>query len=109
MVSRVISLASIVCCLLLLISFGLFAYNQASGADKRQIAELTGISTTSSGRADRNQPRKFIDGAAHAMTSPLRDLMRSSNSPWAIELVSTLGGLLVYGLALGFLGRYAKT
>jgi hypothetical protein len=57
---------------------------------------------------DQEQPRRFIDGAAQNLTEPVRSLMHT-DSVWGIELVATLAGLIVYGLGLGYLARYAKT
>jgi hypothetical protein len=109
-VSRVLLLASVVCCGLVVISFALFAYDQISGADKRQLAELTGQTAAASQSPhglDRHQPRKFIDGAAHTLTSPFRSLFTGDNV-WAVWLSSTVLALLVYGIGLGFLSRMAR-
>jgi hypothetical protein len=109
-ISRFISLCSIACCALVLISFGLFAYDEASGASHNQLAELTGQTTAPVGVSrslDRKQPRRFIDGAFRALTSPVRSLL-STNSLWAVELACTLGALLVYGVGLGFAARYLR-
>src|SRR5206468_12293557 len=98
-----------VCCFLLVSSFALFALGEASGASKRQLAEL---STHTAGRPSSvhrtGEPRRFIDGAARALTSPFRSFMHS-DSQWAIELGSTLAALLLYGLGLGYLARWART
>ena len=109
MISRLLFWVSLVSCLLVLASFVLFVYDQASGADKHQLAELTGQSngTTSSRGLDRHQPRRFIDGAAHVLTSPFR-LLVAGDSIWAVWISSTVLALLVYGLGLGFLSRVAR-
>ena len=108
-ISRALMMCAFICCFFLIASFGLFAIDQASGASKRQVAELS--SHPAAGPAVAHppaQPRRFIDGAARALTSPFRSFMHS-NSDWAIEIGSTLGALLLYGLGLGYLARWART
>jgi hypothetical protein len=112
-----------------LASFALFALGQASGASKTQVADLnsgvapgtpvpgptstvTGVSAAAPVVAPvvhaPGQPRRFIDGAAHALTSPFRALIHS-NSLWAVKIASTLLALVAYGLGLGYLARWART
>ena len=87
----------------------MFVYSETSGASNRQLAELAGQPSTPAAPAspDHAQPRRFVDGAARALTSPFRSLVHSS-SLWALELAGVLGALLVYGFGLGFLARYAR-
>ena len=110
-VSRGLIACSIACCALVVLSFALFALSQASGASNNPVAELNGgpvpghvihaVHTV-------GQPRRFIDGAAAALTSPFRSFIHS-DSKWAVKLASTLLALLLYGLGLGYLARWAKT
>ena len=110
-VSRGLIACSFVCCALVVLSFALFALGQASGASNNQVAELNGGSAT--GHAGHvahapGQPRRFIDGASAALTSPFRSVIHS-DSRWAVKIVSTILALLLYGLGLGYLARWAKT
>lgn len=109
MISRVLAVASVASCALCLVSFGLFAYDQAAGAGRNQIATLTGQPALHPGaRAAReSQPRRFIDGAARTLTSPFRSLVQS-DSKWAVWISSTAIALLVYGFGLGFLARLVR-
>jgi hypothetical protein len=102
---------SFVCCALVVASFGLFALSQASGASNHQVAQLNG--GPAPGHAPRavhppGQPRRFIDGASSALTSPFRSFLHS-DSDWAVKIASSLMALLLYGLGLGYLARWAKT
>ena len=108
-ISRIISVCSLVCCALVLMSFGLFAFAQANGASKTQVAQLNNPGASSAGAHPRPtaEPRRFIDGAAHALTSPFRSFIHA-NSAWAVRIAATLCALLVYGLGLGYLARYAR-
>jgi hypothetical protein len=94
-----------------LASFALFALDQISGASKQQVAEIAAGSPTRAGTPivhhQHGQPRRFIDGAAKALTYPFHSLV-SSDSQWGYHLFLLVCGLLLYGLGLGYLGRYAN-
>jgi hypothetical protein len=108
-ISRALLLASVVSCALCVVSFGLFAYDQVAGADQNQLATLRGQQAVHRGGppSHKSQPRRLIDGAARALTSPFRSLVQS-DSKWAVWISSTVMALLVYGLGLGFLARMAR-
>ena len=108
--SRALTLAALICCTLVGLSFALFALDQFSHASKQQVNALaTPSSSGSDGQAptSHGQPRRFIDDAARTLTSPFRSLIGTS-SQWSLEGVSTLLALLVYGVGLGYLARYAR-
>jgi hypothetical protein len=107
-VSRGLIASSCVCCALVLASFTLFALGQASGASKAQVAALSSQSVSVRAPHAPGQPKRFIDGAARALTSPFRSFVHT-DSQWAIEIASTLFALIVYGLGLGYLARWART
>jgi len=114
-VHRALVTCSFACCALVIASFGLFARDQISGASKHQVAEIASGASTGPGvssglsapATSHAQPRRFIDGAARALTSPFRSLIQS-NSQWVEEGVVTICGLLVFGLGLGYLARYSS-
>jgi hypothetical protein len=110
--NRVLALTAYVCCGLVIASFALFARDQLAGASKNQQTEINtgGAQAGSSGTPTVHhhaQPRRFIDGAASALTSPFRSLVHS-DSAWVTHGVSTFLALLVYGAGLGFLARYSR-
>lgn len=107
-ISRGLIVCSTVCCGLVLASFGLFALSQASGASKHQVAALNSTTVAQASAHPPGQPKRFIDGAARALTSPFRSFVHT-RSEWAIEIAGTLFALLVYGLGLGYLARWART
>jgi hypothetical protein len=108
MVNRALGTISFVCCALIIASFGFFAVGQMSGASQQQAAETAGTPIPSQKNSpDRAQPRRLVDGAAHALTSPFNSLLRSG-SKWADELFVLVCGLALYGVALGYLRRYAS-
>jgi hypothetical protein len=109
-ISRVLVLASVVSCLLVGASFVLFARDQVSGASKSQVAQLAIPAPPAGSPAPprpKAQPRRFIDNAAHALTSPF-DSVISSRSAWVDHGVPTVIALLVYGVGLGYLARYSR-
>ena len=114
-VSRGLIACSAACCALVVASFALFALSQASGASHNQVAQLNGGSTPAhsaqtarAAHAAPGQPRRFIDGASSALTSPFRSFIHS-DSKWGVKIASTILALLLYGLGLGYLARWAKT
>jgi hypothetical protein len=110
-VSRGLIACSLACCGLVLASFALFALSQAAGASKAQVAQVNGrpvaIKATKVVHQP-GQPRRFIDGAASALTSPFRSFIHT-DSRWALEIATTLFALLLYGFGLGYLARWART
>lgn len=112
MVERVVRLVAIVCSVLLLLSFGLCAVDQLGGASRRQQQALAQDQPASPGAlpvpARQHQPRRFIDGAARTLTKPFAGVT-SSKEVWVNRTVPTAIGLLIFGLGLGMLARYARS
>jgi hypothetical protein len=107
---RLLATLSTVCCVLLLASFALFAHDQMAGASQhQQYAELPGGAPVAAQAAahKRAQPRRFIDGASHTLTSPFSSIVQSNNA-WVEHGVPTVLALAVYGLGLGFLARFSR-
>jgi hypothetical protein len=112
MIHRGLVLIALVTSGLVLISFVLFARDQVAGASVHQQQEIAAGSPHVPGvappGAHHAQPRRFIDGAAHALTSPFRALISSTSSQWVLRGVSTVLALLVYGVGLGYLARFSR-
>jgi hypothetical protein len=112
-IHRILAPVAVICSLLIVTSFALFARDQLAGASQQQQNELAATASPSSPTAPApaphtpGQPRRFIDGAAKALTSPF-DSVVQSNSAWVDHGVPTLMGLLVYGVGIGFLARYTS-
>jgi hypothetical protein len=108
---RALVLAAFVCCGLVLVSFTLFARDQIAGASKNQQNQIAAGApaprVTVPPATHHAQPRRFIDGAAHALTSPFSSIVQS-DSQWVLRAVPTIFALLVYGFGLGFLARYSR-
>jgi hypothetical protein len=108
---RLLVTVSLVCCTLVCVSFALFARDQVAGASKHQQNELVSTAPASTGTPvavhHTGQPRAFIDSAAHTLTSPFTSLVHSNND-WVTHGFPAAVALLVYGLGLGFLARFAQ-
>jgi predicted PurR-regulated permease PerM len=108
---RLIRLASLVICAIVVASFAIFAFEQTKTASKHQTEEITGGASQSSSsgaskktRAHVSSVHKAIDEAAQKLTSPFAGVV-SSSSEWVTRGVKLALALLVYGLGVGFLAR----
>jgi hypothetical protein len=110
-ISRVIRTAAFICCMLVVVSFALFARDQAAGASAHQQTELIAGSPSTPATGTREkppaQPRRFIDGAAKLLTSPFDAIVQSSNV-WVKHGLPAVFALVIYGLGLGYLARYTS-
>jgi hypothetical protein len=110
-IHRWLVLAALACSALLLGSFGMFARDQLAGASEHQQLQISSGAPHTPGVTPQptvhGQPRRFIDGAAKTLTSPFRSIV-PSDSQWVLHGVPTFISLLVYGVGLGFLARYAS-
>jgi predicted PurR-regulated permease PerM len=108
---RLLRLASLVICAIVIASFAIFAYEQTKSASKHQTEELSGgpspagATSGSSGNASHDSSvHREIDNAAQKLTSPFAGVV-SSSSEWLTRGVKLLLALLVYGFGVGFLAR----
>jgi hypothetical protein len=111
MISRVIHFVSIACCALVVVSFALFARDQMAGASAHQqtalVAGASSAPASSSAAKHHAQPRRFIDDAAKVLTTPFDAVVRSSNE-WVKQGLPAVFALIVYGVGLGYLARFAS-
>jgi hypothetical protein len=106
--ARVLKLASLAICLIVIASFVLFAVNRTSSASHRQQAQVngetqTGIAPDTGG--GRGSVRRTIDEASEAVTSPFSSLTEGSHSEWLVHAIDLGLALLVYGFGLGYVAR----
>jgi hypothetical protein len=108
LLSKTLRVASIALCLLVAVSFLLFAVNQTSTASGHQQAELAGASALTQNQGTHTQEKgihRTIDEAAEAVTSPVSGL---SSSAWGEHGLRLIFALLVFGFALGYLARVLR-
>jgi hypothetical protein len=113
-VSTVLRLVSRVVCLIVIVSFVLFAVEQTSSASTHQQNELKEGTAASSATAEESSPHrkssvhKTIDEVSSSLTSPFSGVTAGWHNEWAIQGVTLLLALLVYGFGLGFLARMLR-
>jgi hypothetical protein len=110
-IHRVLVITSVICCLLVSASFAMFARDQVDGASKHQQSEIVASQPTTAAPVPVHhataQPRRFIDAAAHDLTSPFSSIVQT-DSAWVKHGLTTIFALLVYGVGLGYLARFSR-
>jgi hypothetical protein len=99
------------CCAFVIVSFFLFAVTQTSHASAGQASAVTTGAVSAGPQKSRpiareGQPRRLIDQVAQKLNSPFTGIVSTDNR-WIERLLPTLFSLLVYGLALSYLARWA--
>jgi hypothetical protein len=114
-VERLLRTVAIVVSLVVVVSFGLFAIDELSGAAKRNEAKLSQDLEANPPPAaehqrekDHGAVREAIDDANDVLVSPFTEIVSSSDTRWVQRGVPALLALLVFGLGLGFLARFAR-
>ena len=104
--------ASTIACLILVVSFGLFAIEKAKGGSKEQVNKLGGINSPAPSAQNERQRekehgkvREAIDDADDVLIQPFSGVV-TSGSIWVRRGVATLLALLVYGVLLRILIAY---
>jgi hypothetical protein len=113
-IERAIRAVAIVASAIVLISFGLFALDQARAGSKREQDKLaqqdTADPTAVQERAREKAHsgiREKIDDADDFLLSPFTGIVNGGGD-WVKRGVPTLIALVVYGFGLGFLARFAR-
>jgi hypothetical protein len=109
---RLLRLASIVICVIVIASFALFVLDQTKTASKHQAAEVsngpTVTTSTGSSTSHESGAHKVIDEVSEKLTSPFAGVVSGSSSEWLIRGVKLLLALAVYGFGLGYLSRVLR-
>jgi len=113
--ARVVKLASVALCLVVIASFALFVVNRTSDASAHQQQEVNGTTTGGAGEPSgaiapdsggrKGSARRTIDEISEAVTSPFAALTDGSSSEWVIHSVDLAVALVVYGFGLGYVAR----
>ncbi|MHB8694738.1 MAG: hypothetical protein ACYDHH_26180 [Solirubrobacteraceae bacterium] len=109
-VHKVLITVAWVCCGLVIASLTLFVRDQLKSGSNHQVQLIAAPGAAPAPVAPAHvpgQPRRFIDGAAHDLTSPF-DSVVSSTSPWVNNLIPDAIALLIYGGGIGFAARYTR-
>ena len=117
-IAGVLRAVSLLACLIVIVSFGLFVVHDTSVASAHQQAVISsgvapgeplpqGSVPTSKG-SNKSSARHTIDEIAKAVTSPFSGLTESFNSEWLTRGVDLALALLVYGFGFGYLARFIR-
>jgi hypothetical protein len=107
---RLIRIASVSICLIVVASFIVFAADEtktASGRQQEQVAAPTqgGSSSAAARPPHKSSVHEALDEAANTFTSPFAGVVSSTSSEWASQGAKLIIALLVYGFGLGFIAR----
>ena len=109
--TKVIRLASVIICLIVILSFLVFAVNQTKSASGHQREELgESSSAVHHGTTSTNKEssiHKGLDEASEELTSPFSGIA-SGSSEWANRGIRLILALLLYGFGLGYLARMLR-
>lgn len=117
MLERLLRLAAIVCSLFVLVGWGWFALDETSAASQGSAQEILGQDATRTAVPDARQERareatdgrvrEGVDDVNDVLLRPFAALADGSGSAWVRRSVPAVLALLVYGLGLSMLARYA--
>jgi hypothetical protein len=105
--AAILRVASRIVCLIVVVSFAIFAIGQTSKASTHQQNKVNETTTTTQ-PSHESAAHEAIDEVAGKFTSPFSGITAHSNSEWVVRGVGTLMALLVYGLGLGYLARVLR-
>jgi hypothetical protein len=114
--STLLRLGSRIVCAIVLVSFALFAIDQAGSASadqQRKVNEGAPVGTATpvpknGGEHNKSGLRKAIDETSSDITSPFSAATAGWKNEWAIHGTLTVLALLVYGFGIGFLARVLR-
>ena len=122
MIARVVVWVSTIASVVLIVSFGLFAIDQAKGGSDQQVAKLAGEVEPSDAKGNVNQAdpspktererekkhgdvREAIDDVDDILVSPFAGVV-DSDSIWVQRGAPSLIALLLFGVGLRLLAAY---
>jgi len=111
LLAKVIRVASLVICLIVIASFVVFAVNQTKTASGHQ-REVLGETSSAVHEGKNTTPKessahKTLDEVSSKLTSPFSGIVTNS-SEWAKRSVELVLALLVYGFGLGYIARVLR-
>jgi len=117
MLERALRLAAIICSLLVVAGWSLFAIDETGTASAQTQSEIAGVQATQTPDPNPEQEksreaahgliREKIDDANDVLLKPFAGVVPADSGQWVRRSVPALLALLAYGLGLGMLARYA--
>ncbi len=118
MIEKPLRWAAVVCSVLVISGWGLFAIDEARTASKQTAEEVAGNRAATqadpSPREERARERihgdvrEGIDDANDVLLAPFAGVTDSSGSKWTRRTIPALIAFVVYGFGLGYLARFAR-
>lgn len=110
-VSKLLTTVSWLICLVVVISFMIFAVKQTGAASNHQLEELNGRPLP--GAVHKHAKGKegvqgWVEEASEKLTSPFSSLTSGSTNNWVEHGGNTLIALLIYGFGLGYVARIIR-
>jgi hypothetical protein len=102
-IARVVRLAGRAACLVVLVSFGVFAAHHTTSATNHAIGEISGKAAPV--EHGQSSVHRLIDEASGGLTSPFDELTGGISSEWTVRIVDVLLALVLYGVILGYVAR----
>jgi hypothetical protein len=112
--ATLLRLASRIACVIVVVSFAIFALEQTSEASSHQQNEVTGSAIGAAAphsekrTQKKNTVHRVLDEVAKALISPFSGVTAGSTSQWVTRGVGTLLALIVYGVGIGYLSRMLR-
>ncbi len=112
---RLLRLLSVLICLTVIASFGIFAIGETKNASNQQQVQLsagTASASTTPAVPARTEPapkstlHRVIDEGSEFFTSPFSGIVPASSGEWLQRSFLLIIALAVYGFALGFFTRW---
>jgi len=114
---RLLRTFSVAASLLVIVGWGLFAVDESRSATNQTAAEIEGSRAAPSADPSPEQerarervhsrPREVVDDANDVLLSPFASLSQNAHSRWIRRTVPAAVALLLYGVGVGFLARFA--
>jgi len=114
--ARLLRTLGLIACVLVLLSWGAFAFDELRDASNRSTEEIQG--RKAAGTPDPNagqerdrkrahsKVREALDDASDVLVTPFASIVSGSSSAWLRRTVPLVLALLLYGVLVGYLARF---
>ena len=115
--SALLRLISLVCSLILLLSFAMFAADRARHGSNTTVSQIAAGDNTvdpvaqqqpTKAKPKHSEFRRAVDKANDKLVSPFDGVVAGSDG-WSRHITLLILGFLVFGVGIGFAARYASS
>ncbi len=118
MLEALLRIAALAVSAIAIVSFGLFALDESRAASQRSAEEIAGTRAARqpdpspkqerAREAAHSGTRELVDDANDVLVSPIAGLVEAKVDKWVRRGVPGLLALVVFGVGLSFLARFAR-